>query len=242
MGQDDVTVTVYTPEDVPLAIFGTEASSALRHDLDEAGVRVETGVEVVEDPAAPARLVAEPGGRRLDAQTVVALPRAVTRGIGGLEVDHRGFIRTDAFGKVQHSSSVWAAGDAIAFPVKQGGLAAQQADAAAEAIAALAGADITPQPFHPVLRGVLLTGRGRHWIRREVWGSARRARPSGARSGGPRRRSPDATSRPTSPPSTRGRSQTARTARPASSWSSPSTSENRRPEADRKTYGQTLSI
>ncbi len=171
MGQDDVTVTVYTPEAAPLAIFGTEASSALRHDLEEAGVRVETGAEVVEDPAAPARLVAEPGGRRLDAQTVVALPRAVSRGIGGLEVDHRGFIRTDAHGKVHHSSSVWAAGDAISFPIKQGGLAAQQADAAAEAIAALAGADVTPQPFHPVLRGVLLTGRGRHWIRREVWGS-----------------------------------------------------------------------
>ena len=60
---------------------------------------------------------------------------------------------------------VWAAGDAIAFPVKQGGLAAQQADAVAEAIAARAGADVRPQPFRPVLRGVLLTGRGQAWMR-----------------------------------------------------------------------------
>ena len=168
MGQDDVQVTVYTPEDAPLAIFGTEASTALQRDLDEAGVRVESGTKVVEDPDAPARLVAQPGDRRLEAQTLVALPRAVPRGVGGLKVDDRGFIRTDPHGKVAGTSAVWAAGDAISYPVKQGGLAAQQADAAAEAIAALAGADVTPQPFRPVLRGVLLTGRGRQWIRREV--------------------------------------------------------------------------
>ena len=66
---------------------------------------------------------------------------------------------------------MWAAGDATAFPIKQGGLAAQQAVAAAQAIAAVAGADVTPEPFRPVLRGVLLTGRGRHWIRRDLGGA-----------------------------------------------------------------------
>lgn len=60
---------------------------------------------------------------------------------------------------------MWAAGDAIAFPVKQGGLASQQADAAAESIAAEAGAQLEPQAFRPVLRGVMLTGRGRAWMR-----------------------------------------------------------------------------
>jgi sulfide:quinone oxidoreductase len=35
----------------------------------------------------------------------------------------------------------------------------------AEAIAARAGADVRPQPFRPVLRGVLLTGRGQAWVR-----------------------------------------------------------------------------
>jgi sulfide:quinone oxidoreductase len=63
---------------------------------------------------------------------------------------------------------VWAAGDTTNFPIKQGGLAAQQADVAAEAIAAEAGADVQPRPFHPVLRGVLLTGRGSQWIRRDL--------------------------------------------------------------------------
>lgn len=42
--------------------------------------------------------------------------------------------------------------------MKQGGLATQQADAAAEATAARLGAPRPPQPFRPVLRAVLLTG------------------------------------------------------------------------------------
>ena len=54
---------------------------------------------------------------------------------------------------------MFAAGDATAFPIKQGGLAAQQADAVAASIAAHAGADVTARPFRPVLRG-LLTGDG----------------------------------------------------------------------------------
>jgi len=168
MGQDDVHVAVYTSEDEPLAIFGEQASAGLRTDLEEAGVTVHTGVVVEEDPAARARLTA--GGAPLESQRIVALPRAIARGIGGLPADERGFIPVDGHGRVDGLHGVWAAGDAIAFPVKQGGLAAQQANAAAEAIAAEAGADISPAPFHPVLRGVLLTGRGRQWIRRDLGG------------------------------------------------------------------------
>jgi len=67
---------------------------------------------------------------------------------------------------------VFAAGDATAFPVKQGGLAAQQADAVAEAIAASAGADVDPQPFRPVLRGVLLTGGAPRYLRSDISGDA----------------------------------------------------------------------
>ena len=76
---------------------------------------------------------------------VVALPRAVGPALPGVSGDVRGFVRCDRHGKVAGTSTVWAAGDAIAFPVKQGGLAAQQADAVAEAIAARAGADILPR-------------------------------------------------------------------------------------------------
>jgi sulfide:quinone oxidoreductase len=38
------------------------------------------------------------------------------------------------------------------FPIKQGGLGTQQADAAAEHIAARFGAPVEPEPFHPILR------------------------------------------------------------------------------------------
>ncbi|HET8952568.1 MAG TPA: FAD-dependent oxidoreductase [Solirubrobacteraceae bacterium] len=168
MGQDDVRISIYTPEAQPLEIFGDQASAGLRGDLEEAGVTVHAGVTVEEDPEAPARLLA--GGEPLDAQRVVALPRAIASGIGGLPADERGFIRVDGHGRVEDTPGVWAAGDAIAFAVKQGGLAAQQADAAAESIAAEAGAGNDPSPFHPVLRGVLLTGRGRQWIRRDLTG------------------------------------------------------------------------
>ena len=170
MGHDDVQVTVYTPEDAPLGLFGTQATVAVRHDLEEAGVQAETGVYVAEDPQDPGRLVLHPGERTLDAERVVALPRAVGPGLPGLPANARGFIPTDLHGRVPDVDAVWAAGDAIAFPVKQGGLASQQADAAAESIAAHAGADLEPRPYRPVLRGMMLTGRGKAWMHHQPAG------------------------------------------------------------------------
>ena len=60
---------------------------------------------------------------------------------------------------------VFAAGDATTFPLKQGGLATQQADAAAETIAAELGAAVEPAPFRPVMRGLLLTGGAPLYLR-----------------------------------------------------------------------------
>ena len=68
------------------------------------------------------------------------------------------------------STDVWAAGDATDFPLKQGGIATQQADVAATAIAARAGAAVEPEPFRPLLRGILLTGTGAWWLRSEPGG------------------------------------------------------------------------
>jgi sulfide:quinone oxidoreductase len=165
MGQDDVEVTVYTPEDAPLSIFGPGATAALREDLDEARVNVETGVFVQQDGR---RLMLQPDGRPLDAQRAVALPAAAPHQIKGVTVNRRGFVPVDLHGRVDGMRDVWAAGDATTFPIKQGGLAAQQADAAAEDIAARAGAEVEPTPFKPVLRGVVLTGRGKRWLRSEI--------------------------------------------------------------------------
>ena len=134
-------------------MFGEQASESLRQDLDEAGVTVHTRARPDDDLS----------GRR-----VIALPRAAARPLAGLPRDEHGFVPVDAHGCVPGLDGVWAAGDCTAHPIKQGGLAAQQADAAAESIAARAGAELEPQPFRPVLRGVLLTGRGRRWIRREL--------------------------------------------------------------------------
>jgi sulfide:quinone oxidoreductase len=169
MGEDDVRVSVVTPEAAPLALFGAAGSAAVRKDLEEAGVIVTTNA-YVEERENPPQFVMQPGNRPLEARRVVALPRAVGPSLTGLNSDDGGFICVDGHGRVAGSTAVWAAGDGIAFPVKQGGLAAQQADAAAESIAAFAGVDIEPRPFHPVLRGMLLTGRGREWLRADIAG------------------------------------------------------------------------
>ncbi len=170
MGQDEVQITIYTPEDAPLGLFGVVASAAIREDLDEAGVAVVVGAYVTDLGDPPSRLVIEPGQRPLVAERVVALPRPVGPHLPGLLSDERGFVLTDPYGRVSGTEAVWAAGDATAFPVKQGGLAAQQADVAASAIAALAGAEVELEPFRPILRGVMLTGRGRRWLRHEAAG------------------------------------------------------------------------
>jgi sulfide:quinone oxidoreductase len=154
-------ITLVTCEPAPLAVFGREASAAVAAELEAAGVGwhgctfadVEPGVVVV-----------HPGARRIAADRIVALPGLTGRAPGGVPTDPDGFIRVDPHCKVRGLRHAWAAGDGIAFPVKFGGLAAAQADAAAEAIAALAGAAVEPQPFRPVLRGRLLTARGEHFM------------------------------------------------------------------------------
>jgi sulfide:quinone oxidoreductase len=79
--------------------------------------------------------------------------------IAGLpKVAENGFIPIDAHCQVPGVERVYAAGDASDFPVKHGGIAAQQADAAAEAIAELAGRTVEAREFHPVIHAILLGG------------------------------------------------------------------------------------
>jgi sulfide:quinone oxidoreductase len=100
----------------------------------------------------------------------VALPRLAGIPIPGLPATRDGLLRTDAFGRVDALADVYAAGDITAFPVKQGGIATEQADAVAEMLASEAGADITPRPFEPVLRGVLMTGEDDRFLRADLAG------------------------------------------------------------------------
>jgi sulfide:quinone oxidoreductase len=162
-------IVVVTPEDEPLQLFGLAGVEAMRELLDARGIRLITGSCPVDFADGELRLV--PDGQ-IPADRVVALPRLHGTPIDGLPQTVEGFVAVDPHGRVRGLDDVFAAGDITSFPVKQGGIAAQQADAAAETIAALAGADVTPQPFRPVLRGLLLTGRQPRYLRHELTGGA----------------------------------------------------------------------
>jgi sulfide:quinone oxidoreductase len=166
---DHVELALVTPEDEPLELFGRAGSEAVRELLEERGIAVQTGSCPVELVDGELRLVPE---GRIAAERVVALPRLRGPRIDGLPQTVEGFVPVDVHGQVRGLADVFAAGDITSFPVKQGGIATQQADAAAELIAANVGADIVPQPFRPVLRGLLLTGRQPRYLRHELTGGA----------------------------------------------------------------------
>ena len=141
-----VDLHLVTPETEPLDLFGAQTTRVVNDLLARGGIKVHTGLEWT--PA------------MLDVQRVITLPRLEGPAIAGLPSDEDGFLVADEFGRV--APGVYAAGDVTAQPVKQGGIACRQADAAASHIAALAGADVEPEPFEPELRGLLLT---EHWAR-----------------------------------------------------------------------------
>lgn len=159
-----VEVALVTPEPRPVDAFGAQPSAAVEEMLGLRGipfhsaapVRVEQGQLIVED------------GEPIPADAVVALPKLVAPEISGLPRDELGFLPVDEHGRVGDLAGVYAAGDVTSFPLKQGGIATQQADAAAEAIAADLGEHVHPAPFRPVLRGLLLTGRAPRYLRAEV--------------------------------------------------------------------------
>jgi sulfide:quinone oxidoreductase len=166
----EIKLSLMTPEAEPLAIFGTQVSAAVRGLLEQAGVALHTSSLVV--GRHPGWLDLAPGDRGIPADRIVIEPRLVGPRIRGIPSGRDGFLPTDRHGRLPGCSGVFAAGDATAFPIMQGGLAAQQADAVAEAIAATVGVDIDPQPFQPVLRGVLLTGAAARYLRADISGRA----------------------------------------------------------------------
>jgi sulfide:quinone oxidoreductase len=163
MGIEDVQLTFVTPEARPLELFGPEASTMVAELL--AQERIEFIGSASPDVRHGAVLA---GARRVDVDRTVTLPVPAGPKITGVPADDAGFVPVDEHGRVRGLDGVFAAGDVTSSPIKQGGLAAQQAVAAAEAIAARHGADIEPQPFRPVLRGMLLTGGRRRWLRAPV--------------------------------------------------------------------------
>jgi sulfide:quinone oxidoreductase len=148
-------LVLVTPESDPLGLFGQAASHAVRELLETRGIELVTQTYPL--AVGHGGLGIRPGGL-LAADRVVALPRVEGAGLAGVPQDGNGFVPVDEHGAVVGLDGVYAAGDVTDFPLKQGGIAAQQALSVAEAIAARAGAPVTPKPFRPVLRGLLLTG------------------------------------------------------------------------------------
>jgi len=167
-----VTLTVATPEGAPLEAFGDRASATVAGLLERYGVDLRC--HAIPRSAGESALELE-DGRAIPADCVVALPRLVGPALSGLPADPDGFVPTDEHGHVPGLEDVYAAGDVTALPMKQGGLAAQQADAVAESVAKWAGAPVRPTALRPVLRGVLLTGEKPAYLRADP-------RPHGTRS------------------------------------------------------------
>jgi sulfide:quinone oxidoreductase len=164
MNVDDAEVHIVTPEREPLEIFGAEASAAVAELLAAANISVHCDVSA----RIPRNGVVEfGGGREIAVDCVVALPRLEGPALEGIPRGTHGFIPVDDAGRVNGLEGVYAVGDATDRPIKQGGLACQQADVTAAHIAAAAGARLEVPALAQVLRGRLLTGGHDRFLQRE---------------------------------------------------------------------------
>jgi sulfide:quinone oxidoreductase len=155
-------IAIVTPEAAPLEVFGSTASEGVRELLAIRAIELHLQSSPVS--FADGFLQLAPEGA-LSVDRVVALPRLEGPRIPGVPHDDQGFVPTDRHGRVSSLPDIYAAGDLTSFPIKHGGIAAQQADTVAAAIAARAGAPVRQTPFRPVLRGQLLTGMFPRFLR-----------------------------------------------------------------------------
>ena len=151
----DVSLTLVTVEKAPLAVFGADASAKVRALLQqrEIALLLESEVDSIEDG-----LVQTSEGASIASDATIAVPVIRPHAFAGVPTDKEGFIIVDDDCRIPIEGNVFAAGDCTQLPNKQGGIAAQQADAVAAQIAALAGAGVEPKPFRPRLQALLFTG------------------------------------------------------------------------------------
>ncbi len=157
-----VEISLVTHEAAPLDLFGGATARLVAARLEEAGISLLTSAHAQRFENRELVLSA---GAPLAVDAAVALPALEVAPVSGLPQRHNGFVQTDAGMHVDGLEDVWAAGDATWFPIKQGGLATQQADVAARSIAARAGAHVPIQAFQPVLRAALATGGAPEFLR-----------------------------------------------------------------------------
>jgi sulfide:quinone oxidoreductase len=178
----ELAITLLTTEQTPLEVFGAGVSQGVSALLDDAGISrihaadcdVARGGQILIAPTGSAwareHSLVDRGPHELQVDRVVAAPELVGPYVRGIPGGVNGFIGVDPHCQVRGVQRIYAAGDATDFAVKFGGAAAQQADTAARAIASLAGAHVTPTPFHPVIRGVLMTGDKVRYLSARVTG------------------------------------------------------------------------
>lgn len=158
MGIDGFELSFVTVEVAPLAVFGQTASDRVAELMRDRGITLYTA-SYAHAPEAR-RLIVQPSGDELHPERMVGLPSLygpAIRGIPGAGV--HGFVPIDKRCLVPGTDGrVFAAGDATSYPIKHGGLGAQQADVAAAGLARLTGAPIEIPPFVPDIRGELYTG------------------------------------------------------------------------------------
>jgi sulfide:quinone oxidoreductase len=162
-------IVVVTPEPAPLAAFGAAAGELVSGLLAQQRVRLVTGARARAFSAGRLDIDGRPP---LPADRVIALPRLAGPRPRGLPCDPLGFVAVDDRTRVLGLDAVHAVGDAARQGVKQGGLATQQADLAARVIAHALGAAPEPPPYVPTLRGLLLTGDGAWYLRRDAAGGS----------------------------------------------------------------------
>jgi sulfide:quinone oxidoreductase len=151
----DVQTTIITPDPSPLAMLGPRPLELISKELTRAGVSVLSAGYVDVEQHDHVVVVLRPSGDRLEVDRVLALPVLQGRRVQGVPADASGFIEVDDHCRVRDLEDVWAVGDGTAFPLKSGGFAAEQADVAAEDIAAAAGAEVDAHSLDPVDREAL---------------------------------------------------------------------------------------
>ena len=165
---DGVELRLLTPEHGPLALFGERLSQGIGRLIERAGIdSLHASFAQLSEGGLMYEAIGQPS-----TDYVVTLPLLSGPELAGVPAgDTHGFVPVNEYGQVAGLEGVYAAGDATDFPVKQGGLAAQQADSVAEHVAARHGADVEPEPFRPALRGMLFSGDEPLYMRSDVPGA-----------------------------------------------------------------------
>jgi sulfide:quinone oxidoreductase len=154
-----------SPEEAPLEVFGPDASRLVGDLLEDGGVRF-IGSSVAAEVGRDGSLLLRDGAS-IAADRVVALPELRGRRITGVPGNPSGFVPVDTLGQVEGLQNVYAAGDLTTFPIKQGGLAAQQADVVAHTLAEQLGAPVKQVRAPHVLRARLVGGERPLFLRTE---------------------------------------------------------------------------